>query len=242
MMFNSGREKKLKIVSTCLLIFLFTIGLFCFNHLHDYLSVTKRLDCDTLVIEGWLFDYMLDHAVQEIKHNHYNKILILCMNKNKPSDDIQHDFKETEAYQTSKRLIDRGIDPELISTIQIKDMGNHHTFRSALTLKNWIKVHGFSSKKFNIYTGGPHARKTYTAFTRVFGDSYKIGIVPSPIEHYNSRFWWSSLKGISVTLRFFIGYVYAEFWNFDKLEKEIAKNFLHIDDSASRAQSVRQHD
>ncbi len=216
-MLNSVKGKRHNIVITCIFVFIFAIGLLCLNHLHDYLSFTKRLDCNTLVIEGWLFDYMLDHAVQEIKHNHYNQILILCLNENKPLDDIQHGFKETEAHKTSKRLIDQGIDSELIRIIPVRNMGGHHTFRRALTLKKWFEVHVLSTKAFNVYTGGPHARKTYTTFTRVFEDSYEIGIIPSPIEHYNSKFWWSSVKGISVTLRFFFGYLYAKFWNFKSL-------------------------
>jgi hypothetical protein len=214
---NSGKAKKHKLVITCIAVFIFTIGLLCLNQLHDYLSYTKRLDCDTLVIEGWIFDYMLDHAAQEIKVSHYNRILILCMNGNKPPDDIQYDFKETEAYKTTARLIDQGIDSKLIYIIPVSYSGGHHTFKRALTLKEWFEVHDLTTKAFNIYTGGPHARKTYTVFTRVFDNSYKIGVIPSPIEHYNSRFWWSSKRGFSVTTRFFFGYLYAKFWNFKSL-------------------------
>jgi hypothetical protein len=213
---NSGKVEKHKLVILCITVFIFTIGLLCLNNLHDYLSYTKRLDCDTLVIEGWLFEYMLDHAAQEIKHSHYNQILILCM-ENKPPNDIQYGFKETEAVITTTRLTDQGINSKLIRTIPVSYVDSHRTFKRALTLKKWFEVHVLSTKTFNIYTGGPHARKTYTAFTRVFGDSYKIGVIPSPIEHYNSRFWWSSKRGLSVTIEFFFGYLYARFWNYKSL-------------------------
>ena len=182
-MLNSGKAKKYKLVILFIIVLIFMNGFLLFNHLHDYLCYKKRVDCNTLVIEGWLFDYMLDHAAREIKHNHYNRILILCLNEGMPVENFHKDFNETEAYRISKRLTDQGIDPKLIRTISGRNLGSHHTFTRALTLKKWIEVQPMSIKAFNVYTGGPHARKTYTAFTRVFGYSYKIGVISSPIEH-----------------------------------------------------------
>ncbi len=39
--------------------------------IHSFLSITRPIDAQTLVVEGWIFDYMLDDAVREIRKGKY---------------------------------------------------------------------------------------------------------------------------------------------------------------------------
>lgn len=176
--------------------------------IHPFLSITKPVKADILVIEGWLFDYMLDEAVDLYKKGKYEYIITTGGARNFSHNKIASGANSSAEY-AAKRLVNRGIDPESIFTASGPAVKNHHTYNSAFALKKWMLNNMPEIKTLNIFTGGPHGRKTYNIFKKVLGENIKVGIISSKIKHYNSKYWWTSLRGSRVTFKFIVGYIYA---------------------------------
>jgi hypothetical protein len=81
----------------------------------------------------------------------------------------------------------------------------------ALATKEWLIANQI--KAVNVFTGGPHGRKSYVIFKKALGDGIRVGVISCPIKHYPTR-WWTSLRGTSVTLRYLAGYFYAVLWGY----------------------------
>ena len=207
---NKPGQHRLKMI---LIIGLLASLVICLLQLHNFLAITRPVRAEVLVVEGWLFDYMLDQAAEEFKTGNY-QLLITTGCRDQFQNLPERGGFAGHAEYAAAYLAGRGIDPGRIMTVPAPDVKNHRTYQAGLALKKWLAGHP-GIHAINIYTGGPHARKTYTIFRRVIGRAMDTGVIACTMTHYNPRYWWGSARGVSVTLRFFIGYLYALCWPFN---------------------------
>lgn len=176
---------------------------------HSFLSMNKPVDADILVVEGWLFDYMLKSAKSTFEQGGY-RYIITTGTCPKTSEDTN---MTCNAESAAKKLAEFGLDPKRIypaSTPNVKDL---HTYYSAMALKRWLSENAPEIKAVNVFTGGPHGKKTYHFFKRVLGPDIDIGIISSRIEHYDPEQWWMSQRGRHVTFRYSLGYLHSLFFS-----------------------------
>lgn len=180
--------------------------------MHDFLSLNRPIITDAIVVEGWLFDYMLDAAIAEIKQGEYQLVITTGQEKSFKDRPPYEKFTNVADYCRA-RLIMRGIPPDIIHAISSPSASVHYTFNTASAIKPWLKNNGI--KAVNVFTGGPHGRKSYRIFKKALGPEIEVGVISCDIKHYDSNHWWVSKRGLSVTLRYFIGYIYSLTWPFD---------------------------
>ncbi len=58
-----------------MITFTATLIIFTITHIQPFLSVTSPVKADVLVVEGWLPDYALKHALTEFENGSYKKIV-----------------------------------------------------------------------------------------------------------------------------------------------------------------------
>jgi hypothetical protein len=176
---------------------------------HNFLAVTRPVETDVLVLEGWLFDYMLDAAAREINSGGYTQVLITGFETAVPEkQEYQGLMSSSESCKA--KLIARGVNAAIIHAISAPRTINHHTFHMAAAIKDWLTSHQI--RAVNVYTGGPHARKSLVMFQKILGKDVRVGVISSRIRHYDPDRWWASERGIKVTLRYLAGYFYALVW------------------------------
>ena len=112
----------------------------------------------------------------------------------------------------AKQLQSLGVQYSDIVTLPVPEVSNHQTYASALTVKKWLKKLEVAPKGINVFTIGPHARKSLVLFTRALGASCPIGVIAGTEDSYDPERLWLSVKGIYTVLRKAIGYLYAEWW------------------------------
>ncbi len=201
--------KKSKLKMFFISLILLTAFLTCFINLHSFLALNRPIATNTLVIEGWLFDYMLDYAVNEINQCDYQYIITVGCKKKFKQSSVHYGYSSYADYVADK-IIKKGIDSTKVFSVPFENIYIHQTYQSAISLKKWLKENkNLDISSVNVFTGGPHARKSYVIFKKNLKDICNIGIISCQIKHYNSRFWWSSIRGLKVTLRYFWGYIYA---------------------------------
>jgi hypothetical protein len=172
-----------------------------FKAVYNYLSITKPIKAEVLVIEGWLSDCMLKDAAHELLRGGYAYCIVAGQ-------------LDSSSYQVAS-LNRYGVDSTLIKLCPSKFHRGYSTFNMAASAYQWLKKHESRVTEINVLTGGPHGRKSWTIFKKVFGKNYRIGIISSSAELCDSDLWWSSKKGRRNLIKYGLGYVYALYFNFE---------------------------
>jgi hypothetical protein len=202
---NNRKLRIFAIVGICASMSIFAIHAPLLRAIFAFLSVNKPVKAKVLVVEGWLFDYMLKDAADEFFTGNYT----YCVISGQRDRGVRYDSSSAEAV-----LINAGIDSSKIKRAASYKNSFHRTYQQANSVKNWLKKNDPSVKSINVFTGGPHGRKTWTVYKRVLGKDFEVGIISCRIQHYNADRWWTSKRGLLVTTKFAIGYIYALVWPF----------------------------
>ncbi|KMQ51456.1 hypothetical protein CHISP_1703 [Chitinispirillum alkaliphilum] len=197
-------KRKPLVIFVSLLCLLLTISVFHKSILTEtarYLSVSKPVDGEILIVEAWINHGAIIEAVEVFKRGAYKYLLVTGNRDYLPS-----------AIQTIKHT---GLQDEFIRISEIpNDSTGHNTFDMAYAAKNWLRTNDPSIEVFDVFTESVHGRKSWVVFRRVFGEEFEVGIKSSLYWHYGIEGWWKSRAGIRCYLKSYLGYVYALIWPF----------------------------
>ena len=178
--------------------------------IHDFLSITQRVPAEVLVVEGWGYDSpAIAEAADEFKRGGYRVLLTVggpAVVGDKNTERVSY------AVLAANRLKALGVEPQSMIALSGPDVAHHHTYSSALTVRDWLKQSETSIKGINVFTLGPHARKSLVLFTRALGSAYPVGVIAGTDHDYDPKRWWLSTRGIYIIARKTVGYIYAVIW------------------------------
>jgi len=171
-----------------------------FPLLYRFISnVPKRSDAQVLVVQGWVFNFVVEEAVEEFRRGRYRAVLVTGNN--------------FEAGRTGKKLITKGVPEDRVVVIPYsKKVVNHFTFHEAFSVKDALKRNFSDVTIINVATSSVHSKKTVTAFKKVLGKKVEVGIVATKSNYEKCNHRLMSKGMLRLTARFFIGYVYALLW------------------------------
>ena len=173
---------------------------------HPFLAVDHPVHGEILIVEGWLPDYAMEEAMREFKAQRYN----LLVTTGGPLMGGSH-LSEYKTYAelgaaTLKKL---GFDEKLIVAVPAQSVIEDRTYASAVALKNWLLDSRSAVKSLNVYSFGPHARRTWLLFDKVLGDKIAVGVIAAEDRSYDPRKWWTSSNGARSVIDEMIAYCYA---------------------------------
>jgi hypothetical protein len=182
------------------------IGVMLFSNpikksIYFFLCINKPVQADVLVIESWLSNCMLKEAATEFSHGGYRYCLVTG--------------KKNKAIRSPvDALVRFGIDSNKVKSAEAKMHKGYNTFYMAQAAQEWLIVNDPTVSRINVFTAGPHGRKSWIINKRVFGKKYNIGILCASVEKCNSQMWWQSKRGTFFLVKYGLGCIYAQFWPF----------------------------
>jgi uncharacterized SAM-binding protein YcdF (DUF218 family) len=193
---------------------IFSLAFFVCTEVHPFLAVHHPKNADLMVVESWITsNYLLKEAAVEFQRGNYRKILIL--RSTYPGDD---DTEETEPparfdeKHVSRALANYGVPCQDIATKTYSAVEKDRTYHAALSTKEWIFQNGGGIRGINVVTVGPHARRSWLMFDKVFGNDAEVGVVTLQDPTYDPKHWWRTSEGVREILGETIAYVYARFF------------------------------
>ena len=178
--------------------------------IHDFLSTTQRVQADILVVEGWTYNYpALVEAAEEFKQKGYR--VLITVGATAFAEGVSTE-RVSSAMLAANQLQNCGVEKDAIVVLTVPEGVQHRTYMSALLVREWLKRSGGEAKGINIFTIGPHARKSLVLFRRAFGSDYPIGVIAGTDHDYDPKRWWMSTRGIYIMARKAVGYLYAVTW------------------------------
>jgi DUF218 domain len=184
----------------------FSVFLF---QVYPFLAVTHRANTNVLVVEGWIHEYAIRAAAEEIRHKSYNRILTT----GGPVEGIGHYINDynTSASVGAELLIKNGIARELVEIVPSRVMERDRTYGSAVALRTWFREHKMAVPSINVLTEDVHARRTRLLFQEALGKNIKVGIIGVANPDYNRQQWWRYSEGVREVFSEAIAYLYAKF-------------------------------
>ena len=175
---------------------------------HPFLAVNDPVEGEILVVEGWLPDYAMEGAIQQFRSRDYRLLVTtggpLCKGH------YLMEYK-TSAELSAAVLKQMGLDENQVKALPTPVVSMNRTYASALALKEWLDNSRPAIKAVDVFSQGPHARRTRLLFEKALGDEIRVGIIAAPDEDYDPRRWWMTSDGFRTVIDETIAYLYARF-------------------------------
>jgi uncharacterized SAM-binding protein YcdF (DUF218 family) len=175
---------------------------------YPFLSITKKMNGEFLVVEGWIPASGLNQAIAEFRQGNYQKIITTgCI----VNDEWNSGVKLTAAERGANKLRRLGMPGDLVQPVPCWEGQNDRTYHSALALKKWFQESNVHPKSIDVVSQGPHARRTRLLFEHAFGKDVRVGIIGARDTDYDPVHWWRSSEGVRDVIGEWIAYIYARF-------------------------------
>ena len=193
------------------IIFLFTVifsFIICIHVLHPFLALSARIDADIMVVEGWLPDYALQKAVDDFQHGSY-KLLVTTGGPLLQGSYFSEYGTVAELAAATIKII--GFDTNKLVAIPTPVVDRDRTYSSAIELNKWLVNSNMNIESLDIYSFGPHSRRSWVLYHYIFDPHIAVGIVAIENRSYDSKKWWKTSIGVRTVLSEIIAYFYARF-------------------------------
>jgi uncharacterized SAM-binding protein YcdF (DUF218 family) len=175
----------------------------------SFLSLTERQPADILVVEGWIGIDGVGAAGAEFRQGGYSRIVTTSGLTDNRWDPQRYSYAEMAA----ERLELSGIPRDRIIVARPRDSGAQRTYESAVAALQAVQTSGFHPKAINVFTVGPHARRSRLIFSKVFGPETQVGVISWVPEGSLQTPWWKSTDRAVEMMRETIGYAYESMLN-----------------------------
>jgi uncharacterized SAM-binding protein YcdF (DUF218 family) len=190
-----------------LLLFILVAGWLLFGE--SYLAETYRSQADILVVEGWIGRAGIRAAVNEFERCGYRYIVA----SGGLTSGFWEDQPESYAEMAAREMIRLGVSKERIIVATSENTERYRTFESAVAVWQALRDAGINPTALNVFTLGPHARRSALVFAKVNSPGTKIGVIAWVPAEYHREYWWRSSERSKELLEETVAYIYEIFLN-----------------------------
>jgi hypothetical protein len=178
------------------------------SNIHPFLAVTSPIKADILVVEGWLPDYAIKSAIAEFKKGEYSQLITTGLPLSRGYYLAEY---KNYAELAAATCIVLGFDRDKVVAVPATSVVKHRTAASAIALRDWLSSSTLKVNSINLYSFGPHARRSWLIFKEVLNPEIKVGIIAAEPQDYNPQEWWKSSEGFRTVTGEIIAYIYTRF-------------------------------
>jgi hypothetical protein len=175
----------------------------------SFLSLTERTPAEVLVVEGWIGREGMRAAALEFAQRGYRYIVAAGGQNSDRSKEDPSSYAEMAA----RELIQSGIPKGKIIVAPARDAQTQRTYESAVGVWRTLRAKGIQPKSLNVFTYGPHARRSRLVFSKIYGPQTEVGViswVPSDTETVP---WWRSSERAREMITETVGYLFEALLN-----------------------------
>jgi uncharacterized SAM-binding protein YcdF (DUF218 family) len=106
-----------------------------------------------------------------------------------------------------------GVPENKIIVAPTTETRTQRTFQSAVAVWRALQAKGIRPRNLNVFTQGPHARRSRLIFAKVEGPETQVGVVAWAPPGYEAAPWWCSTERAKALLTETAGYLFEVFLN-----------------------------
>ncbi len=181
------------------------------NNLYAFLAPNQPVGASVLVVEGWLAPEELDQAVLAFNKGKYERIVTTGGPVTGwPGKKLATNY----ANLAADYLAHHGVQRDLIAAVPTPASAQKRTFSSAVMFRESAQGLGITLDAVDIYSSGPHARRSRLLFQMALGQKVQVGIFAARPDAFDPDAWWRSSTGIGQMFFQLFGYIWVKccFW------------------------------
>jgi hypothetical protein len=167
-----------------------------------WLAVDAPVGRGALVVEGWLPRSALDGAAELARSGAYDAVFVTG---GTIRDMAWGGGFATYAERGGAYLRDRVGDVELV-VVPAPDTARERTWESALALRRFLDARSRRVDAADVFTYGPHARRSRALFQRALGEGARVGARAVAPAEYDLARWWRRSDGARDVIGEAVGY------------------------------------
>jgi hypothetical protein len=166
----------------------------------SFFSLTRRLPAEALVADGWIGRDGIRAAAKEFKLSGYEYIVVTGdMSEEEPD-------QSGDTVTAEQELIGLGIPKERIIIAPSSQATRQRTFVSVASAWKALETKGVCPKALNVFTLGPHARRSRLVYAKAFAPATQVGVIAFVPPKYELEPWWLSKRRTLCLLKELVGY------------------------------------
>jgi uncharacterized SAM-binding protein YcdF (DUF218 family) len=176
----------------------------------SFLSLTKRLPPEVLVVEGWIGHDAVHAAADEFRQGGYQYVVAAG---GWTSAERWEEGGWSYAEMAERELIRSGVPKDKIILGSARNVETQRTYESAIAVWRALRAKGIQPKTLNVFTSGAHARRSDLVFAKVYEPGTKIGVISWATADSLATPWWRSSERSRELLTETAGYLFEAFFN-----------------------------
>jgi DUF218 domain-containing protein len=172
------------------------------------------------VVEGWIGLEGIRAAAAEFQERGYQYVVTTGGMTDGRWDDRRGNYAE----MAERVLVRSGVPEDRIIVARADDTKSRRTYESALAVLRALHARGTLPKSLNVFTMGPHARRSRMVFAKVEGPGTKVGVVAWIPSDYQNVPWWRSSDRAKELLTETAGYIYESLLNSGRRSNDSGKD------------------
>jgi hypothetical protein len=183
-----------------LLLLLLAIG-----QIHAFLAPSAPIGHGLLLVEGWLRKTELLSAIEVFQRGDYE----LLVATGGPASEWDERYP-TYADRAGDFLLRHGIRRDQLVVVSAPASAQERTYRSAITVRDWIEQTGRVNTAIDVYSRGPHSRRTWNLYRTAFGHEAPIGVIAAAPTEYDASTWWRTSAGARTVIYEALAWAWTE--------------------------------
>ena len=176
--------------------------------IYPFLALTRPVQGEVLVVEGWLPDYALGKARNRFQDGNY-QLLVTSGGELWVGSHLSR--YKTWARLAAATLTAQGVSAGKIIAASAPRTKKDRTYVSAREVKKQLTEKGLLPASIDVVSLGPHSRRTWIIYQMIFSPDTQVGIYSIQSRRYNPEQWWSSSEGVRAIINETIAYLYVRF-------------------------------
>jgi hypothetical protein len=176
----------------------------------SFLSLTSRLPAEVLVVEGWIGENGVRAAAAEFRSGGYQ--YVVAAGARPDEEKGWQDPGWSYAQGAANELVRCGIPREKIIVAPAETTERERTFESAVYVFQKLQSLSIQPTSINVFTWGPHARRSRLVFAKVSARA-RIGVISWIPTTHKVEPWWRSSEQAKEFLTESAGYLFESLFN-----------------------------
>jgi uncharacterized SAM-binding protein YcdF (DUF218 family) len=180
------------------------------KNLYTFLAQNESVGARVLVVEGWLDSWELDQAIEAFRKGKYERIVTTGGMASGLGISPDANYADLAA----EYLENHGVSSNFIAAVPAPRSAQERTFLSAVMFRESAKQLGITLDAVDIFSSGPHARRSRLLFQMALGQKVRVGILAARPGGFDSKAWWRSSNGVEQMFFQSFGFVWVKccFW------------------------------
>ena len=185
----------------------------------SFFSLTdRRSSASVLVVESWIGFEGLAAAQAEFERGGYEYLV----SAGGLSDNRWDRRRWNLAHEARDFFVRAGVPSSQVLEAWRDETTNQRTFATAVAAWQALRAAGVHPQGVNVFTLGPHARRSRLVFAKVFGPEVAVGVISWAPPRTQIGPWWRSSERAEDLIKESVGWPFELFLNSGRLSNSPA--------------------